>query len=97
MHLKPGQGRWLVADREFERALGELSDAALELFAWVCLWAELASGSLEFECAELARSLRKSRSSRDPCLRELECARVCVIELAANQHGRSCLQGYPAY
>lgn len=97
VQLKPGQGRWFAAGREFEQALGELSDAAFKLFAWVCLRAELASGRLEFERAELARSVGKSRSSVGRCLRELERAGVCVIESAANQHGRSRLQVCPAY
>ena len=86
VRVKRGERGWFAAGVGFERAPGELSDAAFKVFAHVCLRAERASGCLEFERAGLARELGKSRSTPGRCLRELARKVVCEVEAAPNQH-----------
>ena len=97
LRLKRGQRGWFAAGPGFERALGELSDAAFKVFAHVCLRAERAAGCLEFERDELARQLGKSRSTLGRCLRELVAKGVCEWEAAPNQYRRSRLWVRPEY
>lgn len=97
LRLKRAQRGWFAAGAGFERALGELSDAAFKVFAHVCLTARRADGCLEFERAGLARQLGKSRSTLGRCLRELVAKRVCEWEAAPNQHRRSRLRVCPQY
>lgn len=87
--IKPSAGTFFAAGEGFEQALGVLSDAAFKLFAHVCLRARRPAGTLEFERAELARQLGKSRSTVGRCLQELVRQGVCRIEPAPNQHRRS--------
>lgn len=89
--LKSGGG-WFAAGAGFERALGLLSDGAFKVFAYVCLHAERGSGQLEFERAELAAQVGKSRSALGRCLRELVRRGVCELQAAPNQHRRSRLR-----
>lgn len=89
--LKSGGG-WFAAGAGFERALGLLSDGAFKVFAYVCLHAERGSGQLEFERAELAAQVGKSRSALGRCLRELVRRGVCELRAAPNQHRRSRLR-----
>ena len=97
VRVKRGQRGWFAAGAGVERALGELSDAAFKVFVHVCLRAERASGSLEFQRRELARAVGKSRSTLGRCLRELAGKGVCELAAAANQHGASRLRVRPAY
>jgi AraC-like DNA-binding protein len=97
IRLKRGQRGWFAAAAGFERALGELSDAAFKVFAHVCLRAARADGCLEFERDELARQLGKSRSTLVRCLRELTAKGVCELAAAPNQHRRSRLRVRPEY
>ena len=87
--IKPSAGAFFAAGEGFEQALAVLSDPAFKLFAHVCLRARRPAGTLEFERAELARQLGKSRSTLGRCLQELVRQGVCRIEPAANQHRRS--------
>ena len=88
LRLKSGGG-WFAAGAGFERALGLLSDGAFKVFAHICLHAERNSGELEFERAELAGRVGKSRSALGRCLRELVRQGVCELQAAPNQHRRS--------
>ena len=97
IRLKRGQRGWFAAGPGFQRALGELSDVAFKVFVHVCLQAERAEGSLEFERDTLARQLGKSRSTLGRCLRELVAKRVCEWEAAPNQYRRSRLRVCPQY
>lgn len=87
--IKPAAGAFFAAGAGFEQALAVLSDPAFKLFAHVCLRARRPAGTLEFERAELARQLGKSRSTLGRCLQELVRRGVCRIEPAPNQHRRS--------
>ena len=87
--IKPSTGAFFAAGEGFQRALAVLSDAAFKLFAHLCLRARRPAGTLEFERAELARQLGKSRSTVGRCLQELVRQGVCRIEPAPNQHRRS--------
>ena len=97
IRLKRDQRGWFAAGAGFERALGELSDAAFKVFAHVCLTAARADGSLEFERDGLAKQLGKSRSTLGRCLRELVAKQVCEWEAAPNQYRRSRLRVCPEY
>ena len=97
IRLKRGQRGWFAAGAGFERALGELSDAAFKVFVHVCLTATRAEGCLEFERDGLAKQLGKSRSTLGRCLRELVAKQVCEWEAAPNQHRRSRLRVRPQY
>ena len=97
IRLKRDQRGWFAAGAGFERALGELSDAAFKVFAHVCLTAARADGSLEFERDGLAKQLGKSRSTLGRCLRELVAKQVCEWEAAPNQYRRSRLRVCPQY
>ncbi len=88
---------FFAAGREFEQALGVLSDGAFKLYAYVCLRAERATGRLVFERADLARQLGKSRSALGRHLRELVRTGVCELQTAPNQHRGSLLAVRPAY
>ena len=90
--MKRGQRGWFAAGPGCERAMGELSDAAFKVFAYVCLRAERASGCLEFEREGLSREVGKSRSTLGRCLRELAGKQVCELEPAPNQHRLSRLR-----
>ena len=92
VRVKPGQRGWFAAGPGFERAMGELSDAAFKVFAYVCLRAERGSGCLEFEREGLSREVGKSRSTLGRCLRELAGKQVCELEPAPNQHRLSRLR-----
>ena len=87
--IKPSAGGFFAAGEGFQQALAVLSDAAFKLFAHLCLRARRPAGTLEFERAELARQLGKSRSTLGRCLQELVRRGVCQIEPAPNQHRRS--------
>lgn len=87
--IKPSAGAFFAAGEGFEQALAALSDPAFKLFAHVCLRARRPAGTLEFERAELARQLGKSRSTLGRCLQELVRQGGCRIEPAPNQHRRS--------
>ena len=97
VRLKRGRRGWFAAGPGFERALGRLSDPAFKVFAYVCLRAKRADGSLEFERDELAREMGKSRSTLGRCLRELAAKGVCAWEAAPNQYRRSRLRVCPEY
>ena len=92
VRVKRGQRGWFAAGPGFERAMGELSDAAFKVLAYVCLRAERASGCLEFEREGLSREVGKSRSTLGRCLRELAGKQVCELEPAPNQHRLSRLR-----
>ena len=97
LRLKPSQRGWFAAGAGLERALGELSDAAFEVFVHVCLRAERAEGCLEFERDGLVRQVGKSRSTLGRCLREFVAKRVCEWEAEPNQYRRSRLRVRPEY
>ena len=92
VRVKRGQRGWFAAGPGFERAMGELSDAAFKVLAYVCLRAERASGCLEFEREGLSREVGKSRSTLGRCLRELAGKQVCELEPAPSQHRLSRLR-----
>ena len=97
VRLKRGRGRWFAAGAGCERALRELSDATFKVFMHVCLRAERASGCLEFEREQLARTLGKGRSSLGRCLRELVAKGVCEVQAAPNQYRVSRLRVVAEY
>lgn len=79
---------WFAAGWQFGQALGELSDAAFKLFAWLCLNANRHTGQLPITPAELSAALRKPESWVESSLRELLAQGVCrwrevdVLEMA---------------
>ena len=79
---------WFAAGWQFGQALGELSDAAFKLYAWLCLNADRRTGQLHSTVAELSAALNKPGPWVEPSLRELLERGVCrwvetdVLEMA---------------
>jgi hypothetical protein len=74
--LKQSTG-WFAAGWQFGEALGELSDAAFKLYAWLCLNADRHTGQLQSSVPELSAALQKPESWVESALRELLERDVC--------------------
>lgn len=74
--LKQSTG-WFAAGWQFGEALGELSDAAFKLYAWLCLNADRHTGQLQSSVSELSAALKKPEPWVEPTLRELFERGVC--------------------
>jgi hypothetical protein len=74
--LKQSTG-WFAAGWQFGQALGELSDAAFKLYAWLCMNANRHSGQLQGTVPELSSALKKPDSWTESALRELLERGVC--------------------
>jgi hypothetical protein len=74
--LKQSTG-WFAAGWQFGQALGELSDAAFKLYAWLCLNVDRHTGQLQCTVAELSLALKKPASWTESALRELVERGVC--------------------
>jgi hypothetical protein len=74
--LKQSTG-WFAAGWEFGQALGELSDAAFKLYAWLCLNADRHTGQFQSTVAELSSALKKPETWTESALRELIERQVC--------------------
>ena len=68
---------WFAAGWQFGQALGELSDAAFKLYAWLCLNADRRTGHLHSTVAELSAALNKPGPWVEAALRELLERGVC--------------------
>lgn len=85
--LKRSTG-WFAAGWQFGQALGELSDAAFKLYAWLCLNVNRHTGQLQSTPGELSAALRKPESWVESSLCELFARGVCrraeadVLEVA---------------
>lgn len=85
--LKQSTG-WFAAGWEFGQALGEWSDAAFKLYAWVSLNADRHTGQLQGTVPELCSALKKPEPWIESALRELVERCVCwwveadVLEIA---------------
>ena len=77
--LKQSTG-WFAAGWQFGQALGELSDAAFKLYAWLCLNADRHTGQLQSTVPEFASALKKPESWTEAALRELVERGVCWME-----------------
>jgi len=80
--LKQSTG-WFAAGWQFGQALGELSDAAFKLYAWLCLNADRHTGQLQSTVPELSSALKKPESWTEAALRELVERGVCWMEADA--------------
>ena len=91
--LKQSTG-WFAAGWQFGQALGELSDAAFKLYAWLCLNADRHTGQLPSTVPELSSALKKPESWTEAALRELVERGVCWMKpiLCAILHGL-CFRG----
>jgi hypothetical protein len=74
--LKRSTG-WFAAGWQFGQALGELSDAAFKLYAWLCLNADRHTGQLQSTAPGLSAALKKPEPWVEPALRELLERGVC--------------------
>ena len=85
--LKQSTG-WFAAGWQFGQALGELSDAAFKLYAWLCLNADRHTGQLQGTVPELSSALKKPEPWAESALREMVERGVCwwmeadVLEIA---------------
>ena len=78
--LKQSTG-WFAAGWQFGQALGELSDAAFKLYAWLCLNVDRHTGQLQCTMPELSSALKKPECWTESALRELvERGSVLVAE-----------------
>lgn len=96
IRLKRASG-WFAAGREWQQALGRLSDGAFKLFVYVSLEADRRSRRLSFHQRDLARALGKSRRSIQRYLEELVEKRVCRILSARNQYTSGVVEIRPEY
>ena len=94
--LKDGGG-FFAAGTRFRSALQALKPAPFQLFAWICLHAERATGRLEFRRSDLARGLGWSLSSIQRHLRALELAGVCDLERTPNHRRPSAVTVRPDF
>jgi hypothetical protein len=74
--LKQSTG-WFAAGWQFGKALGELSDVAFKLYAWLCLNVDRHTGQLQSTVPELSSALKKPESWTESALRELVERSVC--------------------
>ncbi len=91
VRLKRASG-WFAAGREWQRALGVLSDGGFKLFVYISLEAERDTRRLSFQQRALAQALGKSRRSIQSYLKELEEKGLCRILSARNQHTSGILE-----
>jgi len=75
--LKQSTG-WFAAGWQFGQALGELSDAAFKLYAWLCLNVDRHSARMLWESLELANLLQRDRENVTAALEELCRREVCI-------------------
>lgn len=76
---------WFAAGEGFRRALGQLSDGAFKLFAYLSLQANRRTGSLAATHKELAAALGKSKRIIGSYVVELERKGVCKVRPGKNQ------------
>ena len=97
---------WFAAGWQFGEALGELSDAAFKLFAWLCLNADRHTGQLRSTLPECSSTLKKPEPWTQSALQELLEQGVCrwndtdVLEVTDRYwpyEKQSCRGGPPDY
>lgn len=83
---------WFAAGREVKTAMAVLSDGAFKLYMFICLNARRDTGTLSMSYASIASELGKSRRSINTYFGELRDRKVCVLNLAGNQHETSTIE-----